>query len=149
MDPDIEAVIQMVPLMFLFFICRAAAWTERKVPSRQHPSPNRQSRALTSDVDLHDPPKVLCGIVQSRYLLLNPSCSKESSNWGLAIVVHALESLVHCLLIRNVQLSIFHLGAVFLRSLLSDLPFGLGRTREDIGTINVGGVGFEQSDSGS
>jgi hypothetical protein len=106
-------------------------------------------KPLTSDIDLHDPPKVLCGIVQSRNLLLDPSCSKESSNWSFAIIVHALESLVHCLLIRNVQLSIFHLGAVFLRSLLSDFPFGLGRTGQDIGTINVGGVGFEQSDSGS
>jgi hypothetical protein len=35
MDPDMEAVIQIEPLMFRFFICRAAAWTDKNVPIRQ------------------------------------------------------------------------------------------------------------------
>ena len=40
MDPDMEAVIQMVPLIFLFFICRAVAWTDKNVPIHQHTLPN-------------------------------------------------------------------------------------------------------------
>jgi hypothetical protein len=149
MDPDMEAVIQIVPLIPLFFICRAAAWTDRNVPVHQPIMYLASYGSLTCDVDLHDPPKVLCGVVEGRDLLLNTSCTEESSDRSFAIIVDAFEGLVHRILIRDVQLTVFNLGAVFFGSFLSDLPFGLGRTGQDIGAINVGGVGFEQSDSGS
>jgi hypothetical protein len=148
MDPDMEAVIQIVPLIPLFFICRAAAWTDRNVPVHQPIMYLASYGSLTCDVDLHDPPKVLCGVVEGRDLLLNTGCSKESSDWSFAIIVDAFEGLAHRILICDVQLTVFNFGTVFLCSLLSNLPFSLGGTGKDIGTINMWRVGFKQCDGG-
>jgi hypothetical protein len=151
-DPDMLAVMTMLPAIPRRFICCATAWMVKNVPDRSNgdtmsvleADKTKKSRDLTRNVDVHHFTELFHRVFERGDHLLNPSRTKEPGDLDLALVIDLPNDSLNSGLVGDIQLSVGNAPSHLLGSSESHLPFSFERGVEDVQAVDLRSVGFKE-----